>query len=119
VRAAIVAAVAENAPHDMMRGHGQPTALQQISVNPNIMSPAIEHIKAEDMKDAAMSLGKPERVFGLPPRPRVGSVARRAALGWAKRSTGRYGVENKENASIGGISLPTAPGNVSQGLVMT
>ncbi|KAG1847994.1 hypothetical protein C8R48DRAFT_779063 [Suillus tomentosus] len=120
VRAAIVAAVAENAPNDNMRSQGQPKALQQISVNPNIMSPAIENTKAgELMKDAAMSPGKLERVFGLPPRPRVGSVARRAALGWVKRSTGRNGSENKENASIGNISLAAVPGNMSQGLGMT
>jgi hypothetical protein len=120
VRAAIVAAVTESAPNDNMRTHGQPKALQQISVNPNIMSPAAENTKAgELMKDAAMSPGKLERVFGLPPRPRVGSVARRTALGWAKRSTGRNGMENKENASIGNISLAAVPGNTSQGLIMT
>ncbi|KAG1897346.1 uncharacterized protein F5891DRAFT_1242792 [Suillus fuscotomentosus] len=120
VRVAIVAAVAENAPNDNMRSQGQPKALQQISVNPNIMSPAIENTKAgELMKDAAMSPGKLERVFGLPPRPRMGSVARRAALGWVKRSTGRNGSENKENASIGNISLAAVPGNMSQGLGMT
>ncbi|KAG2338846.1 hypothetical protein BDR05DRAFT_951659 [Suillus weaverae] len=117
VRAAIVAAVAENAPNDNMRAQGQFKALQQISVNPNIMSPVVETTKAgELMKDAVMSPGKLERVFGLPPRPRVGSVARRAALGWAKRSTGRNGLENKENASIGNISLGAAPSNMSQGL---
>ncbi|KAG2030786.1 hypothetical protein BDR03DRAFT_161432 [Suillus americanus] len=120
VRAAIVAAVAENVPSDNMRAQGQPKALQQISVNPNIMSHAVENTKAgELMKDAAMSPGKLERVFGLPPRPRVGSVARRAALGWVKRSTGRNGLENKENASIGNISLAAVPSNMSQGSVMT
>ncbi|KAG2134191.1 uncharacterized protein EDB93DRAFT_1173064 [Suillus bovinus] len=120
VRAAIVAAVAEHAPNDNMRTQGQPKALQQISVNPNIMSPAVDNTKAgELMKDAAMSPGKLERVFGLPPRPRVGSVARRAALGWVKRSTGRNGLENKENASVGNISLGAVPGNMSHGLGMT
>ncbi|KAG2365179.1 hypothetical protein BDR07DRAFT_1470529 [Suillus spraguei] len=120
VRAAIVAAVAENAPNDNIRAQGQPKALQQISVNPNIMSPPVENTKAgELMKDAAMSPGKLERVFGLPPRPRVGSVARRTALGWAKRSAGRNGLENKENASIGNISLAAVPGNMSQGLIIT
>ncbi|KAG1854418.1 hypothetical protein DFJ58DRAFT_787853 [Suillus subalutaceus] len=117
MRAAIVAAVA---PSDNMRAQGQPKALQQISVNPNIMSHAVENTKAgEFMKDAAISPGKLERMFGLPPRPRVGSVARRAALGWAKRSSGRNGLENKENASIGNISLAAVPSNMSQGSVMT
>ncbi|KAG1849200.1 hypothetical protein F4604DRAFT_1811164 [Suillus subluteus] len=117
MRAAIVAAVA---PSDNMRAQGQPKALQQISVNPNIMSHAVENTKVgEFMKDAAISPGKLERMFGLPPRPRVGSVARRAALGWAKRSSGRNGLENKENASIGNISLAAVPSNMSQGSVMT
>lgn len=120
VRAAIVAAVTESTPNDNMRTHGQPKALQQISVNPNIMSPAVENTKAgELMKDAAMSPGKLERVFGLPPRPHVGSVARRTALGWVKRSTGRNLLENKENASIGNISLASVPGHMLQGLIMT
>ena len=47
-------------------------------------------------------------IIGLPPRPRVGSNARRTALGWTKRSTGREnkeskGKENKENVSYGSI----------------
>ncbi|KAH7906867.1 hypothetical protein BJ138DRAFT_1117199 [Hygrophoropsis aurantiaca] len=66
-----------------------------------------------------MSPGKPERVFGLPPRPRVGWNARRVALGWAKRSAGRNGLENKENASVGNITLGGGAGNISQGLVVT
>ncbi|OJA11619.1 hypothetical protein AZE42_05475 [Rhizopogon vesiculosus] len=119
MRAAIVAAVAETVPNAPMRTQGQPKALQLISVNPNIMSPAIENNKAAGgVHGTMMSPGKPERVFGLPPRPRVGSTARRAALGWAKRSSGRNGLENKENASIGSISLAVAA-NISQGLVMT
>ncbi|KAH7918158.1 hypothetical protein BV22DRAFT_1200072 [Leucogyrophana mollusca] len=94
-------------------------ALQQVSINPNIASLATEG-QIGDLKSLAMSPGKPERVFGLPPRPRVGSNARRVALGWAKRSTGRSGIENKENASVGNITLGGGgTGNVSQGLVMT
>ncbi|KAI0309656.1 hypothetical protein OF83DRAFT_1179371 [Amylostereum chailletii] len=38
---------------------------------------------------------------GLPARPRVGSNARRTALGWAKRSAGRENKENRENVSFG------------------
>lgn len=37
------------------------------------------------------------------PRPRVASNARRTALGWSKRSTGKTGSENKENASFGAM----------------
>jgi hypothetical protein len=115
MRAAIVAAVEENVSNAAMRIQGQPKALQQISVNPNIMSPGIENTKAvEDKHGVAMSPGKLERVFGLPPRPRVGSTARRVALGWAKRSTGRNGLENKENTTFAAASV-----NISQGLIMT
>ncbi|KAG1742162.1 hypothetical protein EDB19DRAFT_1970535 [Suillus lakei] len=82
--------------------------------------PAVENTKAGKlMKDAAMSPGKLEHMFGLPPRSRVGLVAQRAALGWAKRNTGHNGLENKENASIGNISLAAVPGNMSQGLIKT
>jgi len=116
VRAAIVAAVTENAPNDTTRPQGQPNALQQIPVNPNVISPLMENFKAaETMQGDATSPCKPERVFGLPPRPRVGSTARRAALGWARRSTGRNGMENKENAGFSTFSLATAS---AQGLVM-
>ncbi|KAG1841279.1 hypothetical protein F4604DRAFT_1987168 [Suillus subluteus] len=55
----------------------------------------------ELMKDAAISPGKLERMFSLSPHLR--------GLGWAKRSTGRDGLENKENATIGNISLATVP----------
>ncbi|KAH7906866.1 hypothetical protein BJ138DRAFT_568044 [Hygrophoropsis aurantiaca] len=92
------------------------TALQQMSINPNITAIPLEG-KGDDLKSLPMSPGKPERVFGLPPRPRVGSNARRVALGWAKRSAGRNGLENKENASVGNITLGGGGGNISQGLV--
>ncbi|KAG6330873.1 hypothetical protein ID866_8216 [Astraeus odoratus] len=66
---------------------------------------------------AVLSMDKPERVFGLPPRPRVASNARRAALGWSKRSTGR---ENKENnSSFGNISFGVGLANTSHGTTMT
>lgn len=43
---------------------------------------------------------KRENAFGLAPdvRPRVGSTARRTALGWSKRSTGKSSTDQKENA---------------------
>lgn len=70
-------------------------ALQQITINPNVPS----KVSAESSPD------KPERIFGLPPRPRVGSMARRTAFGWSK-SSGCSGVENKENkTTIGNIGV--------------
>jgi len=39
-------------------------------------------------------------------RPRVASNARRTALGWSKRSTGKSASENKENSSFGAMMSP-------------
>ncbi|KAI0339201.1 hypothetical protein BDW22DRAFT_606971 [Trametopsis cervina] len=101
--------------------------LREISINPNmnILSypPAIE---AEVFSPFAVELekekSKPERnALGLP-RPRVSSTARRTALGWSKRSTGKtssgktssgktstgkVGNSNKENATQGVIMTPS------------
>ncbi|KAH9487444.1 hypothetical protein JR316_0001520 [Psilocybe cubensis] len=53
---------------------------------------------------------KRENAFGLAPnaRPRVGSNARRTALGWTKRSTGtsKSSTDQKENVSMGTIATP-------------
>ena len=93
------------------------------------LSNALQPIKTVDLnvpplvsadKDSVIPSDKPERVFGLPPRPRVASTAR-VTLGRPKRSAGRNGVENKENnTTIGniGVKAPTAA-NVSQGTIMT
>lgn len=92
------------------------TALQQITINPNIPSTV-----SAGPKECIISPDKPERIFGLPSRPYAGSTARRAASGWSKKSTGRNGVDNKENnTTIGNISIraPTAA-NISQGTMMT
>ena len=90
-------------------------ALQQITINPNVPST----VSAES-KECVISPTKAERIFGLPPRPRVGSVARRTTFGWSKKSSGRNSVENKENnTTIGnvGVGVPTTV-NVSQGTIM-
>lgn len=93
-------------------GQTSVAALQQVSINPNIISP----VPPSPLPDAAKKLNSPfvpqfdnselVKTFGLPPapRPRVPSNARRSALGWSKRSTGKS--SNKEN-------------NISQGLIMT
>ncbi|KAH0838886.1 hypothetical protein J3R83DRAFT_7313 [Lanmaoa asiatica] len=91
-------------------------ALQQVMINPNVPSTV-----SAQSKECVISQDKPERVFGLPPRPPAGSMVRRVALGWSKRSTGRNAVENKENnTTIGNISVgASTAANVSQGSMIT
>jgi len=61
---AIIAAITENAPNDTTRPQGQPEALQQISVNPNVISPVMENFKAaETVQGDATSPCNPERVL--------------------------------------------------------
>ncbi|KAI0064426.1 hypothetical protein BV25DRAFT_322323 [Artomyces pyxidatus] len=70
-------------------------ALQErITINPNLSTVEVSPFVPD--KNAKNS-------FGLPARPRVGSNARRSALGWSKRSTGK---ENRENTSSGTIATP-------------
>lgn len=83
-------------------------ALQPVSINPNILSPlppvpTLDALKSGSPFIPEMDDSKLVKTFGLP-RPRVPSNARRTALGWSKRSTGKN--DNKEN-------------NLSQGLIMT
>jgi len=87
--------------------------LQQISINHNInrmsAAPSLEALKLSSSLVAGVE-PKRENAFGLAPaaRPRVGSTARRTALGWTKRSTGKSSTDQKENVKVGG-----------QGAVMT
>ncbi|KAI6113748.1 hypothetical protein EDD16DRAFT_1802786, partial [Pisolithus croceorrhizus] len=111
----ITNAVAPDVAPDQPKCH----ALQEVLIDPNV-NPSPEHLEKLPDEKAVTLTGKPELVFGLPSRPRVASNARRAALGWSKRSTGRIGAENKENsASLGNISLGAGLANMSQGIVMT
>ncbi|KIJ60131.1 hypothetical protein HYDPIDRAFT_32553 [Hydnomerulius pinastri MD-312] len=120
LRVAVATSIAAAADNSAPRQRVLSNALQQVTINPNVASSPHLADKPIDVKAFALSPGKPERVFGLPPRPRVGSTARRVALGWAKRSTGRNGFENKENnTSMGNVSLGAGLGNASQGIVMT
>ena len=84
-------------------------ALQQITINPNV--PAMVSMES---KGCITSPDKPKPVFGLSSRACVAS-------GWSKRSTGRNGLENKENSmSVGNISIGVpAATNVSQGTMAT
>ena len=80
-------------------------ALQPVSFNPNLVSrhpsvPKLDALKGSPMVPESELV----KTFGLP-RPRVPSNARRSALGWSKRSTGK---ENKENnLSQGSIKTPS------------
>ena len=86
-----------------------PAVLQQINVNHNILSPAPSLDALKPFSPLVVDVEpKRENAFGLAPhaRPRVGSTARRTALGWTKRSTGKSSTDQKENV-------------VGQGTVMT
>jgi serine/arginine repetitive matrix protein 2 len=84
--------------------------LQEVNVNMNVKSstvPSLEAIKA--FSPLFMDVEpKRENAYGLAPmaRPRVPSNARRTALGWSKRSSGKSSTDQKENV-------------VGQGAVMT
>ncbi|KAF5376919.1 hypothetical protein D9615_007315 [Tricholomella constricta] len=90
------------------RSFGTPV-LQQIPVNSNLMSiaPSLESLKPFSPLTVDIE-PKRENAFGLAPhaRPRVGSTARRSALGWSKRSTGKASTDQKENVGQGTIMTP-------------
>ena len=115
LRATVAASLNTSPDHAVPR---QPSplsnALQQITINPNVPLT----VSAES-KERVVSSAKPDRAFGLAPRSGVGSTTRRATLGWSKKSTGRSGVENKENNTATGnigVGAQTTV-NVSQGTI--
>ena len=84
--------------------------LQEVKVNTNVKAstaPSIEAIKPFSPMFLDVE-PKRENAYGLAPlaRPRVPSNARRTALGWSKRSSGKSSTDQKENV-------------VGQGAVMT
>ena len=85
--------------------------LQEVKVNTNVTStaaPSLEAIKSFSPLFLDVE-PKRENAYGLAPmaaRPRVPSNARRTALGWSKRSSGKSSTDQKENV-------------VGQGAVMT
>ncbi|KAF9457373.1 hypothetical protein BDZ94DRAFT_1175700 [Collybia nuda] len=85
------------------------TPLQQIPINHNILSvaPSLEALKPFSPLVVDIE-PKRENAFGLAPhaRPRVASTARRTALGWSKRSTGKSSTDQKENIAQGTIMTP-------------
>lgn len=102
-------------PSNVEEVHGQKAlatpVLQEVKVNTNVKSstaPSLEAIKPFSPIFLDVE-PKRENAYGLAPaaRPRVPSNARRSALGWSKRSTGRKSLtDQKENV-------------VGQGAVMT
>lgn len=83
-------------------------ALQQVSINLNIQSPALPTPPLDTLKSGSPFVhddSKLVKMFGLPPtaRPRVPSNARRTVLGWSKRSSGKG--DNKENTFTQGLVM--------------
>ena len=80
--------------------------LQPINSNKNIMAaaPSLEALKPFSPLVVDIE-PKQEKAFVLARdgRPRVGSNARRTALGWSKRSTGKSSTDQMENAVGSGI----------------
>lgn len=89
--------------------------LQEKPINDNIKSPApaLHPLKPltpflVNFRDSSLDENDKKELssFGLPlppARPRVPSNARRSALGWSKRSTGKSSQENKENIGHGAL----------------
>ncbi|KAF8425040.1 hypothetical protein L210DRAFT_3489659 [Boletus edulis BED1] len=117
LRATVAASLATSVDNVAPR-HLSPLSnpLQQILVNPNVPSAV-----PVESKQRVISPDKSERVFRPPPRPRLGSATRRAALGCSKKSTSRGGIENKENnIAISNIGIGSqATVNVSQGTIIS
>ncbi|CAL1710495.1 unnamed protein product [Somion occarium] len=92
---------------------GDSTApLQDVSTNVNVVSPPpVIDVKAFTpfavKLDEAVKPEKNNIVLPVPARPRVTSSARRTALGWSKRSSGKASSkEQKENISQGTLATP-------------
>ena len=109
-----IAATSDTSPVQLI-----PNVLREATFDPNMIASPQRCKKFVDEKPIFIS-GDPERIFGLPPHPCVASTARRAALGWSKRSIARTGPENKENnTSLGNVSLGRGLANVLQGITMS
>jgi len=83
--------------------------LRQVPVNVYTLSVAPSIGALKPFSPLAVDIEpKRENAFGLAPnvRPRVGSTARRTALGWSKRSTGKASTDQKENV-VGNSSVMT------------
>ncbi|KZP22138.1 hypothetical protein FIBSPDRAFT_953223 [Athelia psychrophila] len=76
-------------------------ALKPVSMNPNVVYSQPPVPKHEFLKGSPLPDPELVKNFGLP-RPRVPSNARRSALGWSKRSTGK-----ENNTSQGSIMTPS------------
>lgn len=86
----------------------QPRILEDKNVKVSSAAPALGVLKP--FSPLVMDIEpKRENAYGLAPnaRPRVGSNARRTALGWSKRSTGtgKSSSDQKENAVASGLVM--------------
>lgn len=96
-----------NSPEESSLSSFGSLALQEVSTN-LLKSPAPTLDILKPFSPLILGSGKTNSPFSAPPkdvRQRVGSAARRSALGWSKRSTKSSNgqKENKENASIGAL----------------
>jgi hypothetical protein len=85
--------------------------LQEVNINANVKSTAPSLDALKPFSPLFMDVEpKRENAYGLAPmaRPRVPSNARRTALGWSKRSTGKSSTDQKEN--VVGQGAVTTPG---------
>ncbi|EPQ51625.1 hypothetical protein GLOTRDRAFT_117955 [Gloeophyllum trabeum ATCC 11539] len=93
--------------------NARPSVLQDVSVNPNVLSPppALEAIKAVSPLGLKFDKSQGEDSMNLPqaPRPRVTSSTRRAALGWSKRGAAPKSKANKENSIMNESLVMSAP----------
>ncbi|KAL1747929.1 hypothetical protein HDZ31DRAFT_60801 [Schizophyllum fasciatum] len=79
--------------------------LREVTVNKNTSSPA----QPPNAKKGSVTVEpKAENAWGLAPdaRPKIGSAARRAALGWTKRSN-KSSAGQKENVGQGTLATPS------------
>jgi len=97
--------------------------LQQITVNPNITivsPPPILDVKpfspfAVEVQKPAFDSYKNSLGLPIPARPRVTSNARRSALGWSKRSSGKSSSsDHKENSTQGILTTPSETLRISR-----
>ena len=89
----------------VQQGLGTPV-LKEVNINANVMSTAPSLDALKPFSPLFMDVEpKKENAYGLAPmaRPRVPSNARRTALGWSKRSTGKSSTDQKENVGQGTV----------------
>ncbi|KAI0828480.1 hypothetical protein BC628DRAFT_1316551 [Trametes gibbosa] len=100
-----------DAPTKQFAFLSEPPVLREVQRNSNVFAaspaPALDEIKPFSPIHIELDTSKQGKsAMGLPPRPRVTSSTRRAALGWSKRTAKSSTKEAKENISASMI-IPT------------